>query len=109
MGETSTDGLEGGTSTDLIDEEEDNLDLERLAFLDFLLLDAFLDLRLLAGCTDTGKVGTEPKVPPRGEAPDRGPKEIGSPNGGSWSQMNNWRKWLWNRRKHRRLRQNVRS
>ena len=77
----STDGLGGGTSIDLADEEEDDLDLEHLAFLDFLLLDTFLDLRLLAGCTDTGKVGTEPKVPPRGEAPDRDPKEIGGPNG----------------------------
>ena len=73
--------VRGGTSTNLADEEEDDLDLERLAFLDFLLLDAFLDLRLPTGCTDTGKVGTEPKVPPREEAPGRGPKEIGGPNG----------------------------
>ena len=63
--------------TDLADEEEDDLDLERLAFLDLLLL----DLRLLAGCTDTGKVGTEPKDPPRGEAPDKDSKEIVGPNG----------------------------
>ena len=71
----STDGLGGGTSIDLADEEEDDLNLEHLAFLDFLLLGAFLDLRLWAACTDAGKVGTEPKVPPAEKPQTEVPKK----------------------------------